>query len=178
LKPARIAKKQARIGKGKTAKVVKSTSNKPAAATKQAKAPITPPPPIRAPFIPKLDTRIETRFASKSVYPHTASVRNLFKLTEKKVERVIVNVIAEENETPVFTERPDISYHGFFKVGKNKVAILKLANELTYSKLGSILKRTTFKLLSVTSDRVIVEDTSDEQRTFEISLADTSNEKE
>lgn len=171
LAPSREAKRRARLGiKSKTPVATKSAvASKPA-----AKAPITPPQPIRAPFIPRLDDRIETRFAAKSVYPHLATSRNIFKKKEPKVENLIVEQV---EETPEVVERPDISYHGFFTMGKDKVAILKLANELIYSKLGSLLKHTTFRLQSVSSEKIVVEDTSDDQREFEISLADTSSDK-
>jgi hypothetical protein len=171
LKPARIARKKARMQGNKTsvAQPVKTTAKIPTTAGVPAqKAPITPPPPLKQPRFPKLDKRIETRFNTAKVYPYSVDDRNIFIPLEEEKEE-IVPVIVEE-----IVERPDISYHGFFTVGADKVAILKYADEILLSKTGTMLKRSPFKLRSVEPDKVIVEDTSDTDREFEVALIDQS----
>ncbi len=172
LKPARLAKKQAASG------TTTAQPQTPAAAAStptasSTKAPIAPPEPIIAPVYPALSDQIESRFAANQVYPYDGG-RNVFIPPEKAAVMIVES--GEQVVEQIF-ERPDISYHGFFTLGTDKVAILKFADELLLTKLGATLKRTTFSLTSVLPDKIVISDTSDGVRDFEVSLSEKQGDK-
>ncbi|HNX74088.1 MAG TPA: hypothetical protein PLM07_00730 [Candidatus Rifleibacterium sp.] len=173
LKPARLAKKQGATATTATTQTaaLPTAAGVPAAAT--GMAPIAPPDPIATPVYPALSDKIESRFSANQLYPY-ADNRNVF-LPAEKVGAYIVETAVETGE-PVL-ERPDITYHGFFTLGADKVAILRFANELLLTKLGATLKRTNFSLTSVFPDRVVISDSSEGIRDFEVSLSDKPEDK-
>ncbi len=176
LKPARMAKKQGPAGTvtAQAPAVTDQTASPADAAVSAAgKAPIAPPDPIVAPVYPKLSDKIVSRFSANQLYPFQEN-RNVF-LPPEKAAAIIVEA-TEESEEPVL-ERPDISYHGFFTLGKDKVAILKFADELLLTKIGSTLKRTSFSLTSVLPDRVVISDTTEGIKDFEVSLSEKPEDK-
>ena len=176
LKPARLAKKQGAAGTTTTAQTAGAETTPAAAgvpATMSGKAPITAPDPIVTPVYPALSDKIESRISANQLYPY-ADNRNVF-LPAEKVGAYIVETAVETGE-PVL-ERPDITYHGFFTLGADKVAILRFANELLLTKLGATLKRTNFSLTSVFPDRVVISDSSEGIRDFEVSLSDKPEDK-
>lgn len=127
---------------------------------------LTPPAPLSVPVFPELSPNIVNRFRGNSAYPFRDG-RNVFKEIEK-VE--IVEVIKETVEEVI--SKPDISYHGFFTVGNDRVAILRNSEELLLTKVGNKVRRTNYKLASITPEKVVVTDLSNKIRDFEISLAD------
>ncbi len=172
LKPARLAKKQQRAGGAVT---TTQAANPTAAAGTGAvqpgqKAPITPAPPLKMEKLPELDKKIETRFTMAKAYPYQAKARNVFIPVPKEMEEIIPQVVEEE----VIFERPDITYHGFFTMGKEKVAIIKLAEELVLSKTGAILKHSPYKLRMVLPEKVIISDITEPSREFDVALAEKS----
>ncbi len=174
LKPARMAKKQAASGTTTAqpqTSAAATTGAIPAAST--VRAPIAPPEPIVAPVYPGLSDQIERRFAANQLYPYEGG-RNVFIAAEKASVMIVES--GEEIVEKVF-ERPDISYHGFFTLGTDKVAILKFADELLLTRLGATLKRTTFSLTSVLPDKIIISDSSDGVRDFEVSLSEKPKDK-
>jgi len=173
LKPARLAKKQGATATTATTQTaaLPTAAGVPAAAT--GMAPIAPPDPIATPVYSALSDKIESRFSANQLYPY-ADNRNVF-LPAEKVGAYIVETAVETGE-PVL-ERPDITYHGFFTLGADKVAILRFANELLLTKLGATLKRTNFSLTSVFPDRVVISDSSEGIRDFEVSLSDKPEDK-
>lgn len=168
LKPARMAKKQEAAG------VTTAQPANPAAAAVAGTAPAAMPPlkapdPVVAPVYPQLSPNIDIRFAANMVYPY-GSGRNIF--IEPAKSEGVVFVTTDESEPAAVVERPDISYHGFFTLGKDKVAILRLADELLLTRVGSTLKRTPFCLTSVFPEKIVISDTTDGVKDFEISLSD------
>ncbi|HNS09012.1 MAG TPA: hypothetical protein PLR50_10785 [Candidatus Rifleibacterium sp.] len=171
LKPSREAKKKAAAGPAISQTQTPAAAPTAAApgADPAAKPPIQPPAPIVKPVYPALSDKIESRFAANQLYPYEAG-RNMFIWPEKPGT---VFVSQETGEQAPVIERPDISYHGFFTLGSDRVAILRFADELLLTRIGATLKRTPFCLTEVTPEKIIISDTSEEGlRDFEIALTD------
>ena len=82
-----------------------------------------------------------------------------------------MNPELSSEEEEIFV-RPEISYHGFFTLGNDKVAILRFADELLLTKAGSLLKHGPFFLSSVMPEKIVIADRNREIKDFEISLSD------
>ena len=135
-----------------------------------------PPPPLAniVSSIPKLDPRIESRLIANEAYPYGES-KNVFlppppKLMEKPTVAEVFEPQVEPQETVI--ERPDISYHGFFRIGNDKVAILKLSQRLLLTREGQKLLESPFVLQSVLPDRVVIKDLESKNVEFEVVLID------
>jgi len=170
LKPSRLRKQQERMG----GPVVEQTTAAAPAAVGSAlqtaeKTPLKAPDPIQTPVYPVLSGDIDARFSGSQTYPY-AQGRNIF---TRLPARQIVEVIEFEAEKEESFERPEISYHGFFSVGEDKIAILRFADELLLTKVGSILKRGPFFLQSVLPEKIVISDVNREIKEFEVSLSDT-----
>ena len=88
-------------------------------------------------------------------------------------------VEAPVEPTVKMAEHPEISYHGFFKMGADKIAILKLSERLVLTRIGQLLLETPFVLQAVLPDRVILIDTQEGNRKLEITFnenTDTSSQ--
>lgn len=174
LKPARQKKAEERIAESRgTAAQPAARATAAAPATAQAKTPIKMPDPVRPPSYPKLSEKIDSRFQLTKVYPYLSGQRNIFTWGEKKIE--IIPDYVEEEEIDTY-ERPEISYHGFFSLGPDKVAILKTSGQLLLTKVGNMLKSSPFRLGSVFPDRVVIIDTSEASREFEVALSENAPE--
>ena len=166
-KPMRRAKELREQGIGK-----RTGQSAPAATTTStAKAPassanLTAPAPMTVPNFPKLSENIDIRFRGNTAYPFLDG-RNVFKEISKPVIVEIVPDIVEE-----VISKPDISYHGFYTVGNDKIAILRNSNEILLTRVGNKVRRTNYRLASISPEKVIVTDLSNKVRDFEISLAD------
>lgn len=174
LRPGREAKRQLAAG---TTTSQPATSEAAGALTPEASAvsaPIAPPEPISKPVYPMLSEKIESRFAANQLYPYDDG-RNVF-IWPEKTGQIIVQT---EEETPadVIIERPDITYHGFLTMGSDKVAILRFADELLLTRIGSTLKRTHFCLTGVFPDKIVISDTSDGIKDFEVALSSQAKDK-
>lgn len=167
LKPWRKARENANKGQqvDRSNTVQTTRSNRPTTSTPQPTR-LTPPPALAEVTYPALSSKIETRFESIRIYPFSKG-RNVFTEIEKPV---IIEPIKEIVEELPMT--PDISYHGFFTMGNDKVAVLKKSDEVLLTKVGTKVRRTTFKLASITPEKVVVTDLSNKLKDFEISLAD------
>ncbi|MFZ5952492.1 MAG: hypothetical protein ACOYXC_17460, partial [Candidatus Rifleibacteriota bacterium] len=130
--------------------------------------------PLRPPSYPALSEKVETRFQLTKVFPYSPTERNIFTRGEKKIE--IIPQIVDEEEAVETYERPDISYHGFFSIGSDRIAILKSADELMLTRIGNMLKSSPFRLGSVFPDRVVIIDTSETSREFEVALSEKPSE--
>lgn len=175
LKPARQKKAEERLAENRGAvaqPAAKASAAAPVAA--QAQTPIKMPDPIRPPSYPKLSDKIDSRFQLTKVYPYQTGQRNIFIWGEKKVE-IIPDFVEETEEIDTY-ERPEISYHGFFSLGPDKVAILKTSGQLLLTKVGNMLKSSPFRLGSVFPDRVVIIDTSEASREFEVALSENAPE--
>ena len=133
-----------------------------------ASSKITPPEPLSEPVWGALKIeQVNDRIQGRKRYPFLDG-RNIFKAIEKPVIVVDVPKIAVEE----VIAQPDISYHGFFTVGTDKVAILRKEDEVLLTKLGTKVKRTSYRLASITPEKVVVTDLSNKLKDYEISLAD------
>ncbi len=169
LKPSREAKKRAAAGPTVSQPQVPVATAAAAGVEPSAKPPIEPPAPIVKPVYPALSDKIESRFAANQLYPYEAG-RNMFIWPEKPG---VVFVTQDTGEQTPVIERPDISYHGFFTLGSDRVAILRFADELLLTRIGATLKRTPFCLTEVTPEKITISDTSEEgMRDFEVALTD------
>ena len=128
---------------------------------------IRPPDPFVRVTFPELSSKLDERFSTNINYPFSKG-RNVFTEIEKPV--LIVEAIQEAVEEVI--EKPDISYHGFFTLGNDKVAILKKSDEVLLTKVGTKVRRTSFKLASISPEKVTMTDMANRLRDFEISLAD------
>jgi hypothetical protein len=135
------------------------------------KTPLAPPKPLEAVSYPALSDRVDSRFSAVQTYPYDQS-RNIFiQETEQRIQ--VISAVTDEEET---FERPDISYHGFFTVGNDRIAILRFADELLLTKVGGALKRSPFFLRTVLPEKIIISDASESIREFEISLSEKTKE--
>jgi len=169
LKPSRLKKQEEAMGK--TTQSAPATPKTAAtAAADAAKAPLAPPKPLAKVSYPALSERVNSRFEAVQRYPYDQG-RNVFiRTAEQKIE--IITAFAEEE----VVERPDITYHGFFTVGSDRIAILRFADELLLTKVGSALRHTPFLLRSIFPEKIIISDTSDAIREFEVTLSDKAEE--
>jgi hypothetical protein len=138
------------------------------------KAPIKMPDPIRPPTYPELSNRIDIRFQLSKSYPYSTDQRNVFIPKREKTVQIIPQF--DDVEPVEIVERPDISYHGFFSLGTDKIAILKSADELLLTKVGTMLRRSPFKLGSVFPDHVVLIDTTEASREFQVALSENTPE--
>jgi hypothetical protein len=174
LKPARQKKLEERNADNKP----KTTQSAPASQAKQTaekpakKAPIKMPDPIRPPVYPPLSSQINERFKLSKSYPYPSNQRNIFQAKQADRVQIIPEMQDEVAETTV---RPDISYHGFFSLGPDKVAILKSTGRLILTKTGAMLKSSPFRLASVFPDHVVIVDTDNTDRAFEVTLSENTN---
>lgn len=164
LRPARIAKKQENMPKTATAQPAASQAAAPVTGKPQE---VKPPAPIKPVKYPALSPDVDTRFSGTITYPYSRG-RNVFLPIEDKRSIEVVQV----EETAEVVQRPELSYHGFFTVDNDRVAILKTADELLMTRVGNILLRTPFKLMSVAADHIIIADTANDDRHFEVVLSD------
>jgi hypothetical protein len=174
LKPAREKKRLERLGQTQT-QAATPAAVAPGSSAAAAKAPIKMPDPIRSPVYPKLSEKIETRFQLSKSYPYSSRERNIF-LAEK--DGIVAFIPQDEEAIEDTYAMPEISYHGFFSLGADKVAILKSADNLLLTKAGNMLKSSQLRLSSVFPDHVVITDVSEMQRTFEVALSETAGGKE
>ncbi len=179
LKPARLKKQEERnaANRGVAAQPAAATSAAPVSASSSGapKSPIQMPEPLRPPSYPALSEKVETRFQLTKVFPYSPNERNIFTRGEKKIE-IIPQIMDDEEQTIDNYERPDISYHGFFSIGSDRIAILKSSDELMLTRIGNMLKSSPFRLGSVFPDRVVIIDTSETSREFEVALSEKPSE--
>lgn len=167
LRPMRKAKELQEKGIGKRAgQSAPASTAASSAKTTASSANLTLPAPMTVPNFPKLSENIDIRFRGNTAYPFLDG-RNVFKEISKPVIVEIVPDIVEE-----VISKPDISYHGFYTVGNDKIAILRNSNEILLTRVGNKVRRTNYRLASISPEKVIVTDLSNKVRDFEISLAD------
>lgn len=126
------------------------------------KSAIDVPATISKSLYPSLPPRIENRFVPDTYYPYENG-KNI--ISEIHKPEVIVKKIV----------KPNISYHGFFTVGNEKIAILRISEEILLTKVGTNIRKTSFKLTSMSPEKVVFTDLSDKLPDFEVLL---SNETE
>ena len=174
LKPARQKKLEERNADNKpqTTQSAPATTAKKTAAKTAEKAPIKMPDPIRPPVYPPLNSKINERLQLSKNYPYPTNQRNIFRAEKDDSIKIIPEMQEEIAQTMV---RPDISYHGFFSLGADKVAILKSTGRLILTKTGANLKSSPFRLASVFPDHVVIVDTDNTDRAFEVALSENTN---
>ena len=166
LRPSRRAKELEKQGVKANNRAASSSVNTVTPSSTAKK--INPPSPLQEPVWATLNTeKVNKRLRASNRYPYLNG-RNIFKEIEKPV--VVVEAPSLPVEVDVF--QPDISYHGFFTVGTDKVAILRKEDEVLLTKLGTKVRRTSFRLASISPEKVVVTDLSNKLKDYEISLAD------
>ncbi|NLI78828.1 MAG: hypothetical protein GX442_20600 [Candidatus Riflebacteria bacterium] len=138
--------------------------------------PLAPPAPLNVPALPLLRPEVARRFLAVEDYPHPAT-KNIF-LPPIKAEAPLV--VVTPGETPsvvpeVVIQRPDVTYHGFFVIGPDRVAILKRNGRLLLLRSGHGLPGSPFVLRAIESDRVVITDTGNADREFEVTLTPDPN---
>ena len=167
LKPLRKAKSQQKSGLAVDRSATQQTTSSNNTAVAQTSSnDLRKPDYLAEPSFPQLSSNIDDRFYTNMNYPYHKG-RNVFTEQEKPV--IVVEAVKEPVEEVIV--RPDISYHGFFTMGNDKVAVLKKSDEVLLTKVGTKVRRTTFRLASITPEKVVMTDLSNKLRDFEISLA-------
>ncbi len=167
LRPRRKAQEREKQGLKVTGNRATNTASA-STATSAAAPKVTPPSPLAEPVWGTLNIeKLQKRLQCNSRCPFIDG-RNIFREIEKPV------VVVEAPSTPVqiVINQPDISYHGFFTVGTDKVAILRKEEEVLLTKLGTKVRKTPYRLASITPEKVVVTDLSDKLKDYEIALAD------
>jgi|GEM_PF-939395 len=134
--------------------------------------PLKPPPPLITPNIPLVDPRVDSRFITRAAYPY-GETRDVFLAPQEEIRAAEPMVFKAPVEK--FTETPDIAYHGFFTMGLDRVAIMKANSRLALSRMNTKITDTSFILHEIHPDKVILLDTRNDNRPFEINLTSTND---
>lgn len=163
LKPGRRKKTE-----GTQPAVTTTTAEVAPVAGGPAADPLAPPAPLNVPVIPPLKAEVERRFLAVDTYPYPAT-KNIF-LPPVPAERpvVIVPTSLEGPPAPEVVQRPEVSYHGFFVIGEERVAILKRNDRLLLLRAGHGLPGSPFVLKRIQADRVTIVDTENADREFDV----------
>lgn len=135
-------------------------------------APIGPPPPITISManVPQLSENVEKRFTKVDTFPFQPQ-RNMFEPFYKQgTEGPVVAAPIAEPIGEVVIQHPDLTYHGFFTIGQDRVAILKMSGRAILTRSGQKVIETPFVLEAIYPDRVEVVDGEDQSRRFEVAL--------
>lgn len=171
LRPARRQKELEKKGIKVTRPAATATASSASGGAKTvARAPINEPAPIAEPVYPNLSENIVSRFSANTSYPYSNG-RNIFMAMEAPEPVEVLEDIPEQIVEEII-ERPNISYHGFFTVGNDKVAILRNSDEVLLTKVGTRVNRTPFRLASISPEKVVISDVNEILRDFEIGLSD------
>lgn len=167
LRPSRKAANLERQGVRRSISTpVATTATK--ATNASSRPPIQPANQMVAPVYPDLSDKIVDRFRANTRYAFPEA-RNIFVEPEVKEEPEPILAVEE-----VFV-RPNLNYHGFFVVGKDKVAIFHDSEQVLLAKAGDNVRHTTFKVKSITAEKVNMVDVSGKLKDFEIWLVDSES---
>ena len=177
LKPAREAKRAELYGK--TAQATPATqAAAPGAAP--AKKVITPPKPLVVPKIHDFSLEVKKRFAWDDNDPTNDGLQNRTKRYPFGPSKNVFKSPWIREETPQLPQMvvkevvekilPSFTYHGFFRMGKERIAILKRANRVLLTRAGGPVRETDYLLQSIAEDRVVVTEKNDHSKVFEIAL--------
>lgn len=170
LRPAREAKRREKLGiTTEDTRAVESAA--PAALPKDEVA-YKPPPLIARPVFNSIDPRLDTRVSRNNVYPYGKS-RNIFgHYAPKRIEEVF---LVENQEAP--QSHLDVTYHGFFKIGDDQIAILRSGGKLMHIAQGRSLASPGLVLFSIQHDRVLLFDPREPDRLYEVGLSGNTAKK-
>jgi hypothetical protein len=173
LKPGRRKKTE-----GTQLAVTTTTAEVAPVAGGPAADPLAPPAPLNVPVIPPLKAEVERRFLAVDTYPYPAT-KNIF-LPPVKAEGpvVIAPTSSEKPLAPEVVQRPEVSYHGFFVIGEERVAILKQNQRVLLRPAGSRLPGTPYLLSAIALDRILLRDTTESGQEFEVLLSDAEKRVE
>ncbi len=170
LKPRREAARLAKLGIKTPAVATADAAAKPSAAKEEPSAgDLVPPPDFAVPKFAKVADAASSRVLGKEVYDYGPS-RNVFSRPAEEPAFRFAEVKTETPSEPQGPELPDISYHGFFRMGSDRVAILRICDRLVLSKAGQKLAYSSFQLSKIHPDRIQVADTAIQDRVLEIAL--------
>ncbi|OIP31905.1 hypothetical protein AUK22_00560 [bacterium CG2_30_54_10] len=170
LRPARQRAKQPGQPAASPVNVV-DAANAAGASSIPAVDPLAPPPPLSVPGIPPLSSAVEKRFLAAESYPYPPT-KNIF-LPEIKAEAPVA-IVPEVAQEMVY-ERPNLTFNGFFVMGPDRVAIVKMNDRLMLARAGQRLQNTPFMLKAIHPDRIEIVDTQDQGREFEVAISENSS---
>lgn len=173
LKPARLGNKESDKG----AKV-SATVQTNAAQTAEPAVPEVfrlPPPITMAQFQP-ISQKLESRFDVANAFPYSAT-QNVFRHFRRRNQSVTLSPV-NANFAENIVYKPDVSYHGFFIIGQDKVAILKSEKRLLLTRHGQELSSLPLVLREILFDRVLLADRNDLKKVYEIALTEDETSKE
>lgn len=180
LRPGREARKKALLQGTQPAGAPLAEAGTPAvdpsmAASNQM---LSPPPPlaINLGIVPPLNTRVESRFAVQTDYPY-AQGRNVFYVAKKDQPIAEPVAITTDESVPEPVARPDITYHGFYNIGPDKIAIMRLAQRLLLTRMGQRIDESPFVLELILGNKVLIRDLDHVDGQFEVNLAEASTSK-
>ena len=162
LRPSRRAKQEARAPQTTAARPARSK----AADEPEQKQPIKLPDPLQHVRLPELMPEIDTRFKPSNLYPHETK-RNIFIPYDYSISGPRDAILLPESHY-----QPQVSYHGFFTVDHDRVALLRSSDELLMTRAGNLLSRTPYKLVSIHPEKIVIADTRASNRQFEITLSE------
>lgn len=153
-----------------------SRATKKPATTPTAAAPLTPaagtpaaggappaadvPAPTPVIMIPPLSQALQNRMHPPEEYPFPTSRNCFVTFVKTRTTELAVAPTIELASEPELLARPEVSYHGYFNVGRDRVAILKLAGVMQLKRVQQMLDETPFSLAEITDDHVVLADTT------------------
>ena len=133
---------------------------------------LAPPPPltINLSTIPLLNKRVESRFSVNPSYPYDGS-RSVFGGPQKPPPTP--EPVAEyQSEIATSVARPNITYHGFYNIGPDRIAIVRLGERLILARAGQQLADSAFVLDVILQNKILIRDTEHQDSPFEVDLAE------
>lgn len=134
---------------------------------------LAPPAPLAIPSIPALDPGVEKRFLSVESYPYPAT-KFIF-IPEVPASSPIMQAAempAGPEEAPI-EPAPDLTYNGFFVMGPDLVAILRLNGRLMLLRGQTRLRDSRFRLEAIHPDRVVISYVDAPEHVFDVPLTDS-----
>lgn len=91
--------------------------------------------------------------------------KNIFKIVKEPISYQTI----KNNRS-----KPNISYHGFYIMGEEKVAILKKSDDILLTKINTRIQDTNFKLTSMNNEKITIKDISNNIKEYEILISNES----
>jgi hypothetical protein len=71
-----------------------------------------------------------------------------------------------------YNKKPNFTYHGFYIIGDDRVAILKKSTGVLLTKIGDKVNNTNYKLMDLNNEKVVLRDISNKPKDYVIFLSD------
>lgn len=138
--------------------------------SKAVSQPLVMPEPLPILNLPNLSPDFYLRFEEFQEYPFK-DARNFFRPVmlnlpaETSKKTATLDVISKKLFTPPFT------YHGFFSLDNDKIAIIRTNNDLLMTKVGAMLRHTSYRLLSASTELIEIIDIDNNNFPYVIMLS-------